>query len=153
MQRLLHVPFDSPWISGPLWVAVLVALLYLARRPARRLLLVVDWRARRGLGHGVAALVRGRLRLGRSYRRMLLADAREHAEDRVRREVMQLERTVQRISPAFPTSTDSSASASIALRKITGNRRRHRPIRRVGPRPGDGGEAASARGPVGYAVA
>ncbi len=64
--------------------------------------MVLDWRARRGLGHGVAALVRGRLRLGRSYRRMLLADAREQAEDRVRREVMQLERTVQRDLSGFP---------------------------------------------------
>ncbi|MFB4205001.1 hypothetical protein ACEZHJ_14440 [Arhodomonas sp. KWT2] len=102
MQRLVQFPLDNPWLSALFWVVVAVAVLYLARRPARRCIRVGGTGLARGLQRAHAQLSAVRRRLGRTYRRLLVAYVREGARVRTERELAHLEHTIQRDLSGFP---------------------------------------------------
>ncbi|WP_435102237.1 hypothetical protein [Arhodomonas sp. AD133] len=102
MQQVLRFPSDNLWLSGVIWLVALIALLYVARRPAHTLIRTAGTQLARALRRAHRGLHRSHRIVTARYRRLLLAYARERTELQVGRELLRLERTIARDLSGIP---------------------------------------------------
>ena len=94
----------TPWpsISAILWVVVLVAGLYLARRTAHQAIRTASGAISRGLRIAAHSVTQAQSRLGERNREVLLAAGREAKERVVEREFMRVGETVRKDLANYP---------------------------------------------------
>ena len=94
----------TPWpaMSAIIWVVVLVAVLYLARRTAHQAIRTASGAISRGLRIAAHSVTHAQERLGERNREVLLAAGREAKERVVEREFMRVSETVRKDLSNYP---------------------------------------------------
>lgn len=99
---LLTVWADTPAISGAIWIVLIVASLYLARRPAHEFIGATGRLLERGLRLAARALHHGESMLARRNREVLLGMAAESTEREIEREFERVSTIVNRDLAEYP---------------------------------------------------
>jgi hypothetical protein len=103
----------TPWpaLSVVIWIAVLMVVLYLARRPAHAAIRAFTGALARGFRLASHAVTHGEARLAARNKEVLLAQGREAKERIIEREFERVADTVRRDLSAYPTMHRSLSEA------------------------------------------
>jgi len=98
----LYMLTDSPWLSGLLWFAIVMAVLYFGRAPAQRAIAGVARIFHNALRLAAQALSQAERSLRERNREVLLAAGREAKERLITREFERITATVERDLARYP---------------------------------------------------
>jgi len=101
-EKLLTLWSNSAALSAVIWVVLLLVVLYIARRPAHKLLKALGRTVYRGLRFAARALLGVSERLAQRNREVMLMQAREHQVQRLQREFERVANYVNRDLSAYP---------------------------------------------------
>src|SRR5690242_21799734 len=102
MSHLMTLWSNSSAVSAVVWLALLVSVLYIARRPAHRLLRGLGRLLYRSLRLAAHSLLRVSERLAARNREVMLAQAREHQVQKLQREFERVAAYVNRDLSGYP---------------------------------------------------
>ena len=101
-EKLLTVWSSSPAVSGLIWLVLAVAVLYVARQPAHKLLKALGRMLHRGFRLAAKALLGTSQRLDARNREVMLVQAREHQAQKLQREFERVAAYVNRDLSTYP---------------------------------------------------
>ncbi|MGE5625531.1 MAG: hypothetical protein ACM3ZT_08295 [Bacillota bacterium] len=101
-EKLLTLWSNHAGLSAFIWLVLLVAVLYIARWPAHKLLKAIGRLVYRGLRLGARALMGVVERLNQRNREVMLLQAREHQVQRLQREFERVANYVNKDLSAYP---------------------------------------------------
>ena len=101
-EKFLTVWSDSPTVSALIWLVLLVAVLYMARQPAHKLLQALGRMLYRGFRLAARAMLGTSRRLDERNREVMLVQAREHQTQRLQREFERVAAYVNRDLSGYP---------------------------------------------------
>src|SRR5690242_12097998 len=101
-EKLLTLWSNSAALSAVIWLVLLLLVLYIARRPAHKLIRALGRTLYRGLRFSARALLGVSERLSARNREVMLMQAREHQVQRLQREFERVANYVNRDLSAYP---------------------------------------------------
>ena len=101
-EKLLTLWSNSAALSAVIWLLLILVVLYIARRPAHKLLKALGRTLYRGLRFAARALLGVSERLAVRNREVMLMQAREHQVQRLQREFERVANYVNRDLSAYP---------------------------------------------------
>jgi hypothetical protein len=101
-EHLLTLWSNSTALSALIWLLVLIVILYIARRPAHKVLRALSMLVYRSLRLTAQALMRAEQRLTGRNREVMLMQAREHQVQKLHREFERVAGYVHRDLSAYP---------------------------------------------------
>ncbi|MBI3562446.1 MAG: hypothetical protein HY080_12110 [Gammaproteobacteria bacterium] len=93
---------SNPYVSGFIWLVMLVVILYFARTPARAVITALSRTLHNGLRLSARGMLRGERWLMERNREVLLAQGREASERIIEREFDRIDASVRRDMSAYP---------------------------------------------------